>query len=432
MNLKYLLLAGSALLTSTAASAGGFQVNLGGQRNVGMGGVGVGLSLDQAAMFYNPGALAMVRERGVQVGINGAIARISYRPEVGTEQRNLQHDVVTPFNFYAGFGPKEGKWRAGVAVYTPFGSKLRYADNWEGRYTLTQINLQSVFVQPTVSYAINDKLSIGAGLVVLAYGTVNLQRDVPLQNQAGNTAHVTLDGKAEHKLGYNAGIHYRPSEKLSEGVSYRSRVDAQVKGGDVQLSNVPTSAGGSFTATNFNVTLPLPATISLGIGVMPNEKLTLGVDANYVQWSKYRTLDFAFSGNNSAGGTSGTSGLVGGRTTSSSLREYQDALTLRVGGQYQVTSGLSLRAGAAYDFTPVKDGFVTPETPDADRVSLSAGASYTFAEKFGVDLSFLFEDFEKRTQTQAELVNKGTAVDRIAGTYKTYIFIPGVGLHYNF
>ena len=33
-----------------------------------MGGVGVALSLDQAAMFYNPGALAMVRSNGVQIG----------------------------------------------------------------------------------------------------------------------------------------------------------------------------------------------------------------------------------------------------------------------------------------------------------------------------------------------------------------------------
>ena len=75
MNLKSLLLAGSTLLTAaTAASAGGFQVNLGGQRNIGMGGVGVGLSLDQAAMFYNPGALAMVRRNGVQ--LSASMARL--------------------------------------------------------------------------------------------------------------------------------------------------------------------------------------------------------------------------------------------------------------------------------------------------------------------------------------------------------------------
>src|SRR6476469_7626307 len=114
MKVKTLLLAGGALLVSaSAASASGFQVNLGGQKNIGMGGVGVGLSLDQAAMFYNPGALAMVRENGVQVGFNAALARVSYSSQYSGEQSNIDHKIVTPFNFYAGFGPKEGKFKAG-------------------------------------------------------------------------------------------------------------------------------------------------------------------------------------------------------------------------------------------------------------------------------------------------------------------------------
>jgi len=429
MKLKSLLLVGGALLTGTAASAGGFQVNLGGQKNIGMGGVGVGLSLDQAAMFYNPGALAMVRSNGVQLGVNGAMARVSFRPEVGTQQRDLQHDIVTPFNFYAAFGPKEGKWKAGVAVYTPFGSKLRYADGWEGRYSLTEINLQSVFVQPTVSYAITENLSIGAGLVILAYGAVNLQKDAPIQDQNGNTSHVTLDGHAKNKIGYNAGIYYKPSEKLGIGISYRSKVDATVEGGDVTYSNLPQAVGSNFTANKFDVTLPLPSTVSVGVGVMPNEKLTLGFDVNFVQWSQYKTLNFAFSGNN---GNGATAGLVGGSATSTSIRDYQDALTFRLGGQYQVTSGLTVRAGTAYDFTPVRDGFISPETPDANRLSLSAGASYAFGEKFGVDLSFLYENLEKRSQSQGDLINNKTNIDRVAGTYKTVAYVPGVGLHYKF
>ena len=419
MKFKSLLLAGSALLTGTAATAGGFQVNLAGQKNIGMGGVGVGLSLDHAAMFYNPGALAMVRKNGVQVGVNATFARISFVPQGGTQQSELQHDVITPFNAYASFGPAEGKFRVGVAVYTPFGSKLRYQDDWTGRYALTQIDLKSIFVQPTASYAITDNLSIGAGLVILAYGSVNLQRDVPIQDGNGNTGHIELDDKAKTKFGYNAGIFFKPSEKLSLGISYRSKVDATIEGGNVKLTNIPSSVASSFTATEFDVTLPLPATTSIGVGIMPNEKLTIGLDANFVQWSKYKELAFKFNG------------TVGGRTSSISKREYEDALTFRTGAQYQLTSGLTVRGGVSYDFTPVKDNFVTPETPDANRVGLSAGATYNFGDNFGVDLSFLYEIFEKRSQTQSDLVSNGTA-DRVAGTYKTTVPVAGLGLHYNF
>jgi long-chain fatty acid transport protein len=267
---------------------------------------------------------------------------------------------------------------------------------------------------------------------MLAYGDVDLQKDIPLGAQSGApTPHITLNGKAKHTLGYNVGVFFKPSDKLSVGVSYRSQVDAKIEGGDVKLRDVIASTGGNFTATQFDATLPLPATVSVGLGVMPNEKLTLAFDANLVQWSKYRTLDFTFSGNNGYGGTTGTPGLIGGSTTSSSKRFYQDALCFRLGGQYKVTSGLDLRLGTFYDFSAVKDGYVSPETPDADRIGISAGATYTFNDRFGVDLSFLFEDFLERSQSQGDLLNNGTT-DRVAGTYKTTISIPGVGLFVKF
>ncbi len=79
---------------------------------------------------------------------------------------------------------------------------------------------------------------------------------------------------------------------------------------------------------------------------------------------------------------------------------------------------------------PVKDGFVTPETPDNDRLSGTLGASYSFG-KFGVDISGQYIGIKKRTQTQDDLVNNGTT-DRIAGTYKTNVVVAGLGLNYTF
>jgi len=417
MKLKSLLLASGVLLAGTCnAFAGGYQVTLAGIKNNGMGGVGVGLSLDQAAMFYNPGALAMVRARGVQIGGNVTLARNAFVAEGSNMQRELRNSVVTPFSLYASFGPAEGKFRAGIAVYTPFGSKLGYANGWEGRTSLTDIDLKSVFVQPTFSYAITDELSVGAGLVVLAYGAVNLQRDIALPDSYG---HIELDGKAKTKLGFNAGIYYKPSDKLSIGISHRSKIDAVVDNdGDVTFSNIPASFQSRFQATKFGATLPLPATTSVGIGVTPNEKLTIGFDVNFVQWSKYRELRFDFDQ------------PINGSTTSVSKRNYKDALTFRLGGQYQLTSGLTVRAGGSYDMTPVPDGYVTPETPDNDRVSGTVGASYAFG-KFSLDLSGQFIRIQKRTETQADLMNNGTT-DRVAGTYKTNIVIPGLGLNYAF
>jgi long-chain fatty acid transport protein len=424
MQAKSILLAGGALLATTSgALASGFQVGLTGAKNVGMGGTGTGLYLDQASQFFNPGAFGFA-PTGFQVGGNMAIPRISFRPgDADQGQRTLQNTNVFPFSGFIGFGPKEGKWRLGVGVYTPFGSELHYQQGWEGRYSLTDINLRSVTAQATAAYAITPQISVGVGVTSLVYGDVDLQRDIPVQAQ-GNTqpAHAQLTGKADHKVGYNLGVMFKPSDKLSVGVSYRSAVDAHVSNGDVTLTGIPASAASSFSAKNFDVTLPLPDVYSFGIGVHPTEKLLLAFDANLVGWSRYQSLDFKYSG-----------GVLGGAgvTSSSSRRQYQDALAFRVGAQYKVTDNFTVRAGTFYDFSAVRDGFVTPETPDADRIGFTAGLGYSFGERFGIDASFLFEDFMKRSQSQSDLISLGTT-DRVAGTYKTTIAVPGVQLYVKF
>ena len=457
MTIKRLLLAGGTLLASaSAASASGFQVYLPGHKSNGMGGVGVGLSLDQSAMFLNPGALALVRANGVVLGANATFARVAFRSENGGPQRDLQSTVTTPFNFYASFGPKDGKFKAGIAVYTPAGSKLVYADGWEGRAALTQIDLKSVFVQPTISYAITPQLSVGAGLTILALGSVNLQRDIVALPYAGAT--IELDGKTKTQFGVNAGIMFKPSDKLSVGISYRSKVNATVEEGTVTVKGLPNATAGSasysasrrinpgFTASNFAATLPIPAHAAIGVGLMPTDKLTIGLDVVWTQWSAYRELRFDFSGNNGNGdyaaiGTPGqpgsfpanvgTPGLVGGNNVSISKRSYQDVLAFRLGAQYKVTDKLTVRGGAVYDQSPVRDGYVTPETPDNDRVILTTGLSYEVSEKFGIDASYQFIQILKRTQTQQDLLDNGTT-DRVAGTYNSFIHVPGVGVHYSF
>lgn len=438
MRVKQLLLIGGAVVgATTGASANGFQVYLGGQKNNGMGGVGVGLSLDQAAMFYNPGALAMVRSNGVTLGANATFARVAFRSDNGGPQRDLQPTVSTPFGAYVSFGPSEGKFKAGVAVYTPAASRLVYAEGWEGRAALKEIDLKAIYVQPTVSYAVTPQLSLGVGLTVLAYGSVNIQRAVILPSSNGA---IELDGTTKTGFGVHAGLLFKPSDKFSLGLKYSSKIDATVEDGDgdVRLTNITSANGGTgtfnsrFTANKFGATIPLPATAAAGIGVMPSEKLTLGFDVVWTQWSAYKTLDIRFSGNAGLPGTDPAApGVIGGLTTSSSKRDYQDALTFRLGGQYQAADKLTVRGGVAYDMTPVRDGYVTPETPDNDRLILTTGLTYAVSEKFGIDASYQFIHILQRTQTQADLVSNGTT-DRVAGTYDTYINLPGLGVYYNF
>jgi long-chain fatty acid transport protein len=289
------------------------------------------------------------------------------------------------------------------------------------------LKLQSIFIQPTVSYKITEKLGIGVGFVY-AIGSVELRKGIGSLSGADGFSSALLQGDASG-MGFNAGIHFQASDKLTVGASYRSQVDMKVEGGDATFKVPPSTIkplklfpeGG---ATNFNATLPLPATATIGFGYKVNDKLTLALDYNYVFWSAYKELKFDYKD------------TVNGSTSTSSPRKYRDASIIRVGAEYMATEKLAVRAGYYFDQTPVQDGYMTPETPDANRNCFTLGLGYKFSENFSADASFLFIEGTEREQTQSDIDANSTANGTpsqdsfLAGTYKLRVLIPGLSLSY--
>ncbi|WP_242921971.1 OmpP1/FadL family transporter [Pontibacter liquoris] len=411
MKSKILALLGGTLI-SGMAMAGGYQVNLASQRQIGMGHTGTGLETGTASIFFNPGAMSYIRQNGVTVGASGIISKIAYRaPEPGTSTAEADNPLGTPFQVYGAYKVDE-LLTVGLGIYTPYGSTVKWGDEWSGRFGLNQLELQAIYIQPTVSYKVTDKLGIGIGFIY-AIGGVNLQRSIPVQNQAGEYGKAELDGGASG-MGMNVGVFYKPTDKLSVGLNYRSKVDMEVKEGDVTFTNIPGSLSSRFPeGTEFDARLPLPATLSLGVGFMPTEALTLALDISRVGWSAYENLRFDYSQN------------VNGSPTSVNARNYEDTYIYRIGAEYKVGEALALRGGAYYDNSPVQNGYLTPETPDADSRGLSAGVGYQVSENLSVDASFLY--INKKERTDASDKSGG-----IGGTYKSIAYIPGIGLNYTF
>ncbi|MDF2454267.1 MAG: fadL [Cytophagaceae bacterium] len=396
-------------LSPFLAQAQGFQVNLQGQKQQAMSSAGTGLALDEASVFFNPGAVSHLEKNGVSVGVSPTIAHSTFQSTSNQSQARSTSPVSTPFTAYSVWGPEESKLKFGLGIYTPFGSTIQWEDGWSGRFQLTRLQLFSVFIQPTVSYKISDKVGIGAGFVY-GIGKIDLRRDLPVVDANGNYGNAKLTGNA-NGIGFNAGIYLKPIEKLSIGITYRSRVDMKVNKGNAEF-NVPSSLSSNFPNGGFSSSLPLPRVITLGVGFRATDKLLLAADVNFIGWSAYKELAFDYENNTST------------LQDTKSERNYKDTYAFRLGGQYSIKENFHVRAGVAYQLTPVQDGYVTPELPDANKMNYSVGVGYTFAEKLTVDASFTFEDFDKRTDT-----NKET---NFSGSYKTYIAIPGISLSYNF
>ena len=406
--MKRFLLMGLALLPAMAF-AQGFQVNLNGQKQIGMGNTGTGILSDGAAVMFNPGAVAQLPQNSVQAGSSPLVFKTAFMTTGSNQQFDNLNELATPFNAYVVLGAKNSPWKFAMGVYTPFGGLTNWGPNWEGKYSLISLDLRAIYFQPTVSYKLTDKVSIGAG-VVYNRASVDLVKAIPLSGLAGQDGQAELKG-AGHGWGYNAGIFVKASDKLSLGLSYRSQVNTTISGGDAVFT-VPTSVQSAFPAGNqFTASIPLPSTTSLGIGYSPCSKWLIGADFNYVHWSSYTDLTFNYTK------------AVNGSYVTSSPRNYQDAYDYRLGAQYTLNQVVAFRFGGGYATTAVKDGYVTPEAPDANRVYGTIGLGYKPDKNMDIDISLMCENLMSRTQTNIET--------QLSGTFKTLVYIPGISLSYH-
>jgi long-chain fatty acid transport protein len=385
-----------------------FQVNLQGQKQIAMAGAGTGLAIDEASVFFNPGAVSFLEQNGIQGGISALYLKSAFR-ETGSNVTEYNKDqIAPPFQLYGVWGAPGSDLKFGLGVYTPFGGAMHWDEDWSGKYAVTSLDLQAIYIQPTVSYKITDNIGIGAGLVY-ALGKVDLRRAIPITLNNGQSSTAKLEGTSAD-LGWNAGVYFKDViEGLSIGVTHRSQVTAKVNDGDA-IFVVPEVLASGFP-TKFNAALPLPATTSIGFGYSVSPSTTLALDVNWVAWNKYKELAFDYNNNERIENTK-------------SPRNYKDAGAIRLGVQHQYNEQFTVRAGAGYALTPVKDGYVTPEVPDANRVILSAGFGYQPTEKFAIDFSFLYENVKSRTQTNIET--------GLAGDFKTAVYIPGLSVSYKF
>jgi long-chain fatty acid transport protein len=406
---KLALAALSAFMPSMLAFGAGYQLNLQGLRQLAMGGGGTAVPWDASTIFYNPGGLSRLDHFQVYGAGLFLIPTTQYINNAQNYSTYTQKKTFTPFNFYAGGTLKSmPKLGFGLGVYTPFGSGTFWEDNWTGRYIIQNIELQTIFIQPTVSYRINDAISVGVGYIY-ATGNVDIARALPLQNSAGADGQAKLDGNATG-MGYNIGISVKASEKLNFGITYRSRVDMHVKDGDAKFT-VPTSVASNFQNTKFDATVPCPEVLSLGVGWKAMDKLTLTLDLNFTGWKAFDSLAFNYST------------PVNGTMRTSDARLYKSRMATRIGAHYQATDRLEIMAGGAYDPSPVRDGYVTPDLPDANRIVLTTGFVYKPIPKLGIMAVVEYVTSERRDGSYDDA--------GFSGTYQTHAITPGIGITYD-
>ena len=477
---KLVVLIMTAML-SLSAFAEGYQVNLLSTKQTGMGHVGVGMKLGAESMHFNPAGLAFLKTNmDFSLGISAVMAKAKYIN--GSYSAKTDNPVSTPLYAYAGFKIYDNL-AAGISLTTPYGSSLKWPKHWKGADLIQDISLKAYVIQPTLSYKITDELSIGVGLQ-LAWGNVNLSRGLMAAKDIqgigklmevklapylaylpetdkeavqkmitvmeGTTvppAYARLEGNAHMRAGFNVGIMYDVCDKVTIGLSYRSKIKMRVKEGDAGLTyssrslenmfgdmeylmekyaemlagaGLPNISIPKYDQGSFHAELPLPSNTTLGVSYRPTDRWELALDLQYVGWNAYDSLNVYFNE------------AELGIAPIKAEKDYKNTMTYRIGASYKATDRLDVRAGVYYDQSPIRKNLYNPETPGMNKLGFSAGLTFEPYKGLQIDVAFLYiQGFDRDGNYPYKNVVTGTD-ESFGGKYKSTAFSPSIGLAYRF
>ena len=380
------LLAILLLAAAAPVFAGGFQLNVQSTRSLGMGGAYAGFARGTESVFFNPGGMCSLEGQNFTLGASLIFPLVSLQTDA-FDNINQTSPMATPIHFYYG-GQIIDNLFVGFSVNNQFGSSSSFEDDWQGRFIVQNISLKTFTYQPTVAYKFHDFFSFGAGFM-LTTGNFAYEKAVPLGSADTDYGKARLTGKGI-AFGFNAGFFStlinNDKMTLTLGGDFRSGQRIELEDGTAEFTDIPVSLVSSFPAqTHFDGELNLPSVITAGFSYQYNlnetNSLTLVYDFNYTGWSSYDTLAFDFENADTP--------------DSKTTKAWVNTPTHRFGIEYTLNNMFYFRAGGYYDITPIQDGYVSPELPDATQFVPTFGFGMQIGDNFAFDLAWLHQDTER-------------------------------------
>jgi long-chain fatty acid transport protein len=338
-------------------------------------------------VFNNPAG--MVRLPGLQVYVGGTLIVPSFTfkgtarnafdaPVTGETERDGGVPALLPFGYVTySITPDIS---VGLGVTAPFGLSTYYGPGWAGRYVADKTDLRTIDFNPAVAYRVAPWFSIGAGISVQKARAV-LSSVVNSRTLAFSATGQLLplpDGEFNLQgndvaVGYNFGVLLEPRAGTRIGLTYRSRIQHNFDGQVTFDVPAPFSTSPAFRNGPMRSKVVLPDTATISLTQEFGMQWSAYLDVTWTDWFQFKTLS-AFRDT--------------GELITSTPQNYRYSSSFALGASYQPTGRLTLRAGMAYEKTPVQDTFRNGRIPDQDHYWLSIGASYQMSASTAVDAGY--------------------------------------------
>lgn len=374
---------------------------------------GAAAAADASTVWGNPAGMSRLGSAQVVGALNvvmpslrfsnGASQPAAFQP-LGGDGGNAADTSWIP-NLYLTW-PLDPQWTLGVGVNAPFGAVSDYDAGWIGRFQGLKTDIKTINVNPAVSWKPMDNLALGLGLNVQridatftsnsnyagAYMAAAQRSGLFTPTELGQLAlattglqtNTTLSGD-DYGWGWNIGVLFDLTPTQRIGAHYRSAIDYKVSGSvtfanptlpalpaDIAARAGAVAAGlnGALSNSGVNSDIKLPEIVNLSYFGSFDDRWELMADLQYTGWSSIQDLVFVRSD---------------GSPLQSTAENFRNTWRVAVGGNYRLDDKWLLRAGVAWDQTPVRDGFRTVRLPDGDRTWLAGGARYMLEKNLWLD-----------------------------------------------
>ena len=418
------------ILAAANADASGFLLRE--QSVAGMGNAFAGATAgaeDASYAFYNPAGIVRNPD---QVSFNataivghvkgdGATGYIPRTNVPAAYDRKMNHPVnkiILPS--VVATKAIDEKNTLGISLSAPFGLVTDYSPMWAGANHGTLSDLSIYNLTTMYAHQLNDKLSLGGGLVV-QYADATLKNGVlhgipSASPMSALTTNAKLSGDATD-LGYVIGALYNVTDDTRVGVSYRSKVNQKLKGDISFAGENPVLAANGMFHQSITAKLTTPALLTMGIYHDINDKWSVMAEAQKTYWSSFDDLTIK--------------GKYSAKPLSVTDENWKDAWFYSIGTSYKLDEQWKLRFGLAFDQTPVTDWTRTPRIPDSDRYWFATGLEYKYTDNLTFNAGYTFIHAE-----HSKVNLNGTGNDETRGAlkadYKGNIHLFGFGAVYNF
>ena len=365
---------------------------------------------DVSDMFFNPSVTAGLDKNQfiaamtyikLDVDSNGATGKFSGGGSVsGGDSRNAGSNNFIPAFYLA--TPINDKTTFNLSVTSPFGLATKYDSTWAGRYQAVESSISTVNFNPSVSYKLSDKLSVGAG-VVAQYYQATLTKAV---YTCGNDATGKLSG-SDWGYGYNLGASYKFNDQLKVGVGYRSKIDYNLSG--------TTKVADLGMYSDFNAKTATPESLTAGVAYKLNQTVELAYDTTWTRWSRLKSLVVNAHQNSNLNDTT--------------TFNWHDSFLHSVGANFTVNEKTLIRVGAAYEKDAVTDANRGPRVPGGDRVWTTFGFNQKLGNGWAVDGAYSHQFYRAANMN---IANSSTTVPSLTAKYKTKVDVFSIALKKDF